>query len=227
MPGKEQPEELARTFADIARTLLAAETVDETLQRIVDLAAGTVDGCDAAGVSIVHLGGDITTPAVTHELVARCDALQYEFGEGPCVSAIWKQETFESDNLKHERRWPKWSPRAVELGAASLVSFRLFVEEDTLGALNLYAAKPHAFDEVDRETGVIFASHAAVALLGAQRQARADAAVVVAKAVGMLMERRGITSDQALEVLGRAARHMNVKLQEVAERVVGRRKRQV
>ena len=227
MPASEQPGDLTKAFAEMARTLLAAETVDQALQRIVDLAVGTVEGCDAAGVSIVQRGGDITTPAVTHDLVATCDALQYEFGEGPCVSAIWERQTFESDNLSQEQRWPKWAPRAVELGAASLVSFRLFVEENTLGALNLYSRKPGAFDEVDRETGVIFASHAAVALLGAQRQARMDAAVVVSKAVGMLMERRGITSNQALDVLVRAAQRMNVKLQEVAERVVNRRGPQV
>lgn len=226
MAKRELPGDITKAFSEIAQTL-AAETVHETLQRIVHLAVPTIEGCDYAGVSIVELGGDITTPAATHEIVAKCDALQYEFGEGPCVSAIWHHQTFESDDLTQERRWPKWAPRAVELGAASLVSFRLFVKENTLGALNLYSATLRAFDDVDRATGVIFASHAAVALLGAQRKARLDAAIVVAKATGMLMERRGITSQQAFEVLRRAAHRMEVKLQEVAERVVERRGPQV
>ncbi|MDP8976757.1 MAG: GAF and ANTAR domain-containing protein [Actinomycetota bacterium] len=149
--------------------------------------------------------------------------MQYQFGEGPCVSAIWDQETSESDDLTQEGRWPKWAPRAVEVGAASLVSFRLFVEQDTLGALNLYAGRPRAFDEVDRETGVIFASHAAVALSGARRKERMDGAIVAAKAVGMLMGRRGITSEQAMDVLRRAALQTNSKLSEVAERIVSQR----
>lgn len=223
MPKTEPPADLTRIFSDIARTFLDARTVDETLDRVVHLAVRTVDSCDFAGVSIVQRGGDITTPAASHHHAAECDELQYEFAEGPCVSAIWKQETFESDDLSQERRWPKWAPRAVELGAASLVSYRLFVKQDTLGALNLYAGKPRAFDEVDRETGVIFASHAAVALAGARRQAQLDAAIVVAKATGMLMGRRGITSEQATEVLRRAALRTNSKLSEIAERIVGQR----
>ncbi len=222
MPTREPAEDIARIVADISRVLLAAETVDETLERVVELAAETVEGCDNCGVSIVQRGGDITTPAATSENVAKCDELQYEFGEGPCVSAIWEQQTFESDDLTQERRWPKWAPRAIELGANSLVSFRLFVKEDTLGALNLYAGKPRAFDDVDRAVGAILASHGAIALSGAQRQARMEGAVVVAKATGMLMERRGITSAQALRLLQRAAIRTDIKLQEVAERLVGR-----
>jgi GAF domain-containing protein len=223
MTTTELPADITRTFSDIARTLFAAETVDGTLEQLVDLAVATVEGCDFAGVSIVQLGGDITTPAASHQKAAKCDELQYEFAEGPCVSAIWEQQTFESEDLTQERRWPKWAPRAVELGAASLVSFRLFVKENTLGALNLYAGRPRAFDDVDRETGVIFASHAAVALSGAQRQARQDAAIVAAKATGMLMGRRGITSEQAMDILRRAALHTNSKLQEVADRLVSQR----
>jgi len=223
MSDTEQRGDITRTFAEIARALLAAETVDRTLQRIVNLAVGTVGGCDYAGVSIVQPGGEITTPAATHDNVARCDELQYEFGEGPCVSAIWDRETFESDDLKEEKRWPRWAPQAVELGACSLISFRLFVHEDTLGALNLYAGTRCAFDDIDRDTGVIFAAHASVALSGAQRQARHDSEIVVAKATGMLMGARGIGSAQALELLHRAAIRTNSKLADVAERFVERR----
>jgi GAF domain-containing protein len=223
MQKKEAPGDIAKVFAEIAQTLLGADTVDETLRQIVHLAVGTVDGCDSAGVSIVEIGGAIATPAATNESVAKCDQLQQDLGEGPSVSVIWERQTFQSDDLTKEGRWPEWVPRAVELGMASLISFRLFVRENTLGALNLYSGVPRAFDDVDCEMGVIFASHAAVALLGAQRQARSDGAVVVAKATGMLMGTRSITSDQALEVLRRAAIRTNTRLQEVAERFVGRR----
>jgi len=83
MTTTELPADITRTFSDIARTLFAAETVDGTLEQLVDLAVATVEGCDFAGVSIVQLGGDITTPAASHEKAAKCDELQYEFAEGP------------------------------------------------------------------------------------------------------------------------------------------------
>ncbi|MBA2751172.1 MAG: ANTAR domain-containing protein, partial [Actinobacteria bacterium] len=40
---------------------------------------------------------------------------------------------------------------------------------------------------------------------------------------GMLMGRRGITSEQAMDILRRAALHTNSKIQEVAERLVSQR----
>lgn len=224
MATRDQPADLTSVFADIARTLLAAETVEETLARVVRLATETVEGCDYAAVSVVHADAGITTPAASHDIGAQCDALQYELQEGPCVGSIWERQTFESEDLAQETRWPRWGPRAVALGVASLISFRLFVQDDTLGALNLYAGRPRAFDDVDRATGAIFASHAAVALSGAQRQAKLDRATVIAKATGMLMERRSITAEQAFDVLQRAAQRMNVRLRDVAEGVVERQR---
>ena len=43
----------AARFAEIARSLCTQPTVATTLQRIVDMAAVTIDGCDGAGVLLV------------------------------------------------------------------------------------------------------------------------------------------------------------------------------
>ena len=55
-----------------------------------------------------------------------------------------------------------------------MLSFRLFVEEDTLGALNLYSRRVDAFDESARAVGAILAAHAAIALTTARTRDRAD-----------------------------------------------------
>jgi len=46
----------------------------------------------------------------------------------------------------------------------------VFVEGDNLGALNLYGATAGAFTEESESVGLIFATHAAVALAGAQQE---------------------------------------------------------
>ena len=51
----------AVAFAEIARTLFSDRTVRGTLQRIVDFAVETVDGCDAAGISLLA-GAEVSTP---------------------------------------------------------------------------------------------------------------------------------------------------------------------
>ena len=232
-PGS-YPEDLAETFSDIARRLYRAETVDDTLQEIAELARRTVEGCDFAGMSIVR-NKDIETPAQTDSTVGDLDALQSEIGEGPCVDAIAEHQTFYAEDLSAEDRWPAFARQAVEKGMMSLLSFRLFVEEDgfgerTMGALNLYARKPAAYDETAREVGLILASHASVALAAAQalaqereQVAHLDQALasrdVIGQAKGILMERERLTADQAFDLLRRASQNLNVKLRDVADRV--------
>ncbi|MGI3781803.1 MAG: hypothetical protein ACRYG2_13605, partial [Janthinobacterium lividum] len=52
------------------------------------------------------------------------------------------------------------------LGVGSMVSFPLFVKDDTLGALNLFSRVAGAFDDESGQVGLLFTSQAAVALAG-------------------------------------------------------------
>ena len=52
----------------------------------------------------------------------------------------------------------------------SILSFRLLVQGDTIGALNLYSRRPAAFDPRGRAVGSILAAHAAIALTAASER---------------------------------------------------------
>lgn len=66
------------------------------------------------------------------------DRIQYATGQGPCLDAIREHRVFVPEDLLAERRWPLFSARAVaETGVRSILSFRLFLQQDTLGSLNL------------------------------------------------------------------------------------------
>ncbi len=234
MAPDEYPADIAETFSNIARRLYRAVSVKDMLQEIADLSCQTIPGCDFAGMSFVQ-GKTIETPAQTHPAVGELDALQSEIGEGPCVDAIAEHETFYVEDLDSESRWPTFAPKAVERGMASMLSLRLFIEENedgerTMGALNLYSRERSAFDETAQEVGLILASHASVALAGSQALGRKDDEVanlhlalsgrdVIGQAKGILMERERLTAEQAFDVLRRASQHLNIKLREVAERV--------
>jgi hypothetical protein len=101
-----------------------------------------------------------------------------------------------------------------------MMCFQLFVEGDRLGALNLYSSVPHAFDDESEDVGLVFASHAAVALAGAEHEAHLRAGMgsrdVIGQAKGILMERHKLTADQAFEVLARVSQELNRKLVDVA-----------
>lgn len=213
-------------FAEMARSLLAERDVQHTLQKICDLAVETIDGCDHAGISFLK-GKTVETPAASDDVPRVVDGIQYETGEGPCLDAIREAEVFESGDLGREDRWPNFASRAQrETGVTSMLSFRLFVEGDTLGALNLYSKAADAFDERSRTVGLVFAAHAAVALSSAMHDEQMEEALqsrdLIGQAKGILMAREGITADQAFDMLRRASQRLNVKLRDVAGGIVER-----
>ncbi len=222
MPDVHQ-RELSQTFAEIAQALLCEDTVEATLQRIAELAVETIEHCDFAGMTLVR-GRLMTTPASTTQIPTQVDAIQLDTGEGPCLDAIREHEVFHTDDLSLEERWPNFARRAVEMTQVrSMLCFRLFVEEDTLGALNLYSRSPAAFDDDDRTVGSVFAAHAAVALSTAQHDQQMQDALrtrdTIGQAKGILMARQGVTADQAFDMLRRGSQRLNIKLAELARRV--------
>jgi hypothetical protein len=111
----------------------------------------------------------------------------------------------------------------AETGVHSMVSFRLFLEGDTMGALNYYSRRTRAFDAEAERIGAVLAAHAAVAISGAQAAERSREAVrtrdVIGQAKGILMAREGVGEDEAFDMLRRASQRMNVKLRDVASQV--------
>jgi transcriptional regulator with GAF, ATPase, and Fis domain len=208
-----------------ARALQAETSTQRTLERCVALATELIDGCDYAGISLVRRKAPIETPAATDPLVLRGDELQYSLQEGPCLDAIWDQETVHSPNLATEQRWPRWAPQVVtELGVASMLSFQLYTSQDTLGALNMYSKRIDAFDEEDFNAGMLLAAQGAVALAESQATAQWQNAAlnrtIIGQAEGILMERFTLTADQAFAVLRRVSQQNNVKLHQVAGQLV-------
>jgi transcriptional regulator with GAF, ATPase, and Fis domain len=218
--GRAGADDLAGRLSDLARTLQDEDGVDETLQAIVDAAVGTVPGAQYAALSVVERRREIHTRAGTADVVFKVDQVQYDTGEGPCLSAVYEQQTVSLPDMTIEQRWPKFTARTAELGVRSMLSFQLYVHQDNLGALNLYSEHKNAFDDDSEHVGLLFAAHAAVAMSGAQQQEHLNKAIaardLIGQAKGILMERHKLTADQAFSVLSRASQHTNTKLIDVA-----------
>ncbi|MGS0686442.1 hypothetical protein ACVBEQ_15045 [Nakamurella sp. GG22] len=115
----------ARQLSDIARLLQAEPDLEQTLKGIVRAAVDNVAGADFAGITLRTKGGALRTPAVSDAVVEAIDRLQYEVGQGPCVSSAWDGLTIRSDDLRSEQRWPAFAPRAADLGVQSMLAFQL------------------------------------------------------------------------------------------------------
>lgn len=216
--------ELADTFARVARVLGTTQDLRTALNRIVHLAVEVLDGCEFASVWLVERN-KITSPGASSDVPRKVDEIQAETGEGPCMDAMREHEVFHTGDLSVEERWPNFSSRAHdEFEIRSVLSIRLFLEADTLGALNLYSTTQDAFDDTDLALGSVFAAHAAVAMLSARREEalerKAESRDVIGRAKGILIAREHINDERAFEMLKRASQRLNVKLRDVAEQIV-------
>ena len=218
--GERVEASVARELSEFARQLSVEPDQLAVQQRIVDSAVTEIEGAAAAAITLVS-GGKVSTTARTAELAVEVDALQYRTGQGPCLTSLRDAVTVRSDDLSDESRWPRFAHAAAELGVQSMLSLQLFVEGDNLGALNLYATKPHAFTSDDETVGLLFASHAAIALRGARTEANLRTALesrdVIGQAKGILMERYKIDQQRSFDLLVMVSQRGNIKLHDVAQ----------
>jgi GAF domain-containing protein len=213
----------ARDFAEFAREQAAEPSYGNRLQSIVRLAVEAA-ACDMASITMRLTDGRIDTAASTDQVLYQADQWQYELSEGPCIDSIRDQESFVVEDIKADPRWPKWGPRAAELGLTSILSVRLFTDERTYGALNMYSSVVRDYDSEQVAMAKIVGAHASAALATARKEqdvwAAVDSRHLIGQAQGILMERFSLDAEQAFSVLRRYSQHHNRKLREVARELV-------
>ncbi len=214
-------------FAQVARDLHAEQDETETLQIAVDAAVKLIPNCDHAGVTIVT-GRAITFGACSDETVRRGDELQYTLNEGPCLDSVREHQTVVSQNLVQDPRWPRWSRRVHdELGVRAMLALLLYTTDRSYGALNLYADEVGAWDAEDHAVAQVLAAQIAVSVATSreidQRTLAMINRTVIGQAQGILMERLGISADQAFAYLRRVSQETNRKLVTICSDLVDTR----
>jgi GAF domain-containing protein len=222
--------ELTGVFVRMSRLLLSEETVDTALRLVTSLAQETIHQTAGAGVT-VGTDGKRSTAAASDRVVERADDLQYGLDEGPCLTAWRDRVLVRIDEVRTERRWPRWT-RAVEpLGIRSSMSTPLIVSGDTLGAIKVYSRESAAYDTHDERLLQLFAEQAAILLANVQsyeNARRLSAGLqealrtrdVIGQAKGILMAQEGIDEAEAFAVLVRASQRSHQKLREVARQLI-------
>lgn len=228
MSGEPSRERLARALGDFAVDMQSQLDGESVLQTITAGSVAIIPGVRWAGVSLVH--GRVIEPRVpTDPLVTKLDALQSELDEGPCMSAVREHRTIHIDDMSRPSRWPRFAEAAITLGVRSSLSFQLFVDQRTLGALNLYGDQPGGFDDDSFLYGEILAQHASVALAGSQASDQFDRALasrdIIGQAKGIIMERFDVDDVRAFALLTQLSQESNTKLIEVAKSVIETRHR--
>ena len=216
---------MTAALAAAVRSLARPESTEAKLLTIVETLALSLPMFKDIGVSTIDRHGVVSTRAATSQLVWDLDALQYELGEGPCVDSLHDAMVVEAPLIVEDQRWPRYVPRAVELGLKSQLALKLYVDEDkTIGGLNMYSTSDEEIDPDAVAVADLFATQAAVALGQARTVEQLTQALetrqLIGQAVGLVMAKYGLAEDAAFGFLARMSSHSNTKLREIAERVV-------
>jgi GAF domain-containing protein len=209
--------------AQLATELADAPSLEELLERALGLAIDIVPGCEQAGISLLQ-DRVVETPASVGDLAERCDKLQEQLGDGPCVTALLEADIIRIDDVLSDERWPEFSGGAAKAGLRSMLACRLATQRDKLGALNMYSTEPDAFTAESEAMAIGYAAHVSLALSALDREANLRRAMksreLIGQAMGILMERHRVTASQAFDVMVHASQRTNVKLRSIAEELV-------
>lgn len=224
-------DELTAVFARIKDLLLTEDKVDRALQLLVQAVRDATPGSAGAGISLFDAQGRGSSFAATALAVEQADAAQHDLGQGPCVAAWTAGTTVLVQDAAADARWPLWSEAVASLPVRSLVSTPLAAAGGPIGTLKVYAPRPAAYTSTTGELLEKFAVPAATLLAhiqgpGTPRHLSGPLKGALAgrdntnRACGMLMERHGLTAEQAFHELLRRARTRGTPLSTVCSGLV-------
>lgn len=192
------------------------------------------------GAGVMLMSGDIPRGSLctSNEVSHLIEELQYTLGEGPCVDAYQQDRVVAEPDLADPvtRRWPAFSPPALQAGVRAVFGFPLRVGTVRLGALNLYRGWPGPLSGDQHADALVMADVAARWVLEVQAgassgavaealQIGADFHYVVHNAAGMVSVQEGISVTEALIRLRAYAFSNDRLLADVAQDVVARKLR--
>ena len=215
-------------FRQLSALIYSGADAGSIHHALVDAAVRLVDGCDRASL-LMRSHDRYLTAASTDDIARRIDQIELEVGEGPCVDAIVDEAYQHDPDLTDAvTPWPRFTERIVaETPVRSAVGYRLLLEGDKVGALNLFSDTPGGLTGASADMGAVIASFATVALMAIR--AREEAATLrqglqsnreIGKAVGLLMAAHHISGEEAFALLRRTSQELNMKLAHVANQVI-------
>lgn len=207
--------------ATIQRLVGSGDPLASTLDRVVRAVARMLPQTEV-GMSLVGRR-DLERELSSGDRAAELDVRQREAGDGPCVHALRTGTVVRA-------RPADWASIADAHDVVEVVGVPFTGAEDVAGALNVYAFER---DLTDRDIRLLetFGEQASVALANASLYTASahladglsralETRGVIERAKGMLMAREDIDADAAFDLLRRASQRENVKLHEVAARIV-------
>jgi GAF domain-containing protein len=225
---------LARTFVELADTLVADFDVVEFLTLLTDRCVDVLD-VGAAGIMLVAPEGDLRVMASSSEAMRVLELFELQTHEGPCLDCFRTgQPVVNQDLAAADGRWPRFAAEAIAAGFHSVHALPMRLRGTRIGALNLFHVDPGEMREADVAAAQALADVATIALLqhraviesqilNEQLNNALNSRIVIEQAKGMVAEREGLSIEEAFSMLRNHSRNHNLLLAELAQDVISGR----
>lgn len=187
---------------------------------------------DAAGLMLADMSGALHATAASGQSAGLMELFKLQVVAGPGLDAYRTGAAILNADLHaYRERWSRFAEAARAVGFVVVHAFPLRLRATSVGAMNLFCARPGPLSEADTRIGQALADVATIGILArctalraelltARLQGALDSRVVIEQAKGVLAERLRITVDQAFEQLRGFASTHGMQVSELADRLV-------
>lgn len=222
---------IANSFVELADTLVADfDLVD--FFHLVTVRTRQALGVEAVGLLVADNHGGLNVVAASSEQARVLELFQLQHAEGPCLDCYRSGRPVSCPDLSTEAdRWPRFVPKALDIGFVAVHALPMRLREDVIGGMNLFTAVRGGLDAERLAVAQALTDVAAIGLLQeralSQRELLTEQLQIALnnrlsfeQAKGILAECGDITLGEASELLRTYARRHNRKLTDVADAVV-------
>jgi len=229
----DEAQRLARVFVELADTLVENFDVVDFLQTLTDRCVELLEA-DASGLMLTDQRGGLRLMAATLERARVLELFELQVQEGPCLECFDTGQAITNVQLieaEATRRWPVFTPAAVEAGFGATHALPMRLRGRVIGALNLFNDQPTRLGDSDLEVGQAMADVATIGLLhqrntheqtilSEQLQTALQSRILIEQAKGALAALADVSVNEAFTSMRSYARTRNLRLSDVATAVV-------
>jgi transcriptional regulator with GAF, ATPase, and Fis domain len=224
---------LARTFVELADTLVADYDVVDFLSTLADRCVELLETVEV-GLVLLDRHGRLQVMASSTERMRGAELFEIQNEEGPCFECLHRGEQVLNVLLDSAGdRWPRFGPMAREAGFRMVHALPLRLRRDVIGVMNVFDTEARETTTQLANLSQALADAATIGILqertvrrqidvAGQLQGALNSRIVIEQAKGVVAEQQGVTMEEAFAMLRGYSRKTRVPLSDVAHAVIDR-----
>ncbi len=230
---EKRDEWLARTFVELADTLVADYDVVDFLATLSERCVELLDTVEV-GLVLLDSHGGLQVMASSTERMRVAELFEVQNEEGPCFDCQRGGEQVINERLgQTEGRWPRFGPMALSAGFHMVHALPLRLRTDVIGAMNIFDTESREMTPQQVNISQALADAATIGILqersvrhqidvAGQLQGALNSRIVIEQAKGVVAEQQKVSMEDAFAMLRGYSRSSHIPLSDVAAAVIDR-----